>query len=334
MQDIILPLSLVLAFAAIVLAVQAGATTLLAQRSRSSRVNRRLTMLDSGMPAKQVYQTLVRRQATASGLGGLGDKYIGRANLYLSQAGLTISPLRLLIYGLGAAAALWLVSTYMLRTVGGLGGVAQMSDSILALVAAIMLVAVPMWVWITRKHAKRRKLLEEQLPLALDIIVRSIRAGHPVVSAVQLVTQEMGDPIGSEFGLIVDETTYGFEFRDALQNFARRTGSEDAHFFAVSVGIQSETGGNLAEILGNLATVIRGRLTLVKRVQALASEGRMSAVVLSVLPILLISFVGLSQPSFYTSKFGDPIFWPIVILGLGLYGVGQVVMNRIVNFKY
>jgi tight adherence protein B len=330
MQGLILPFSLLLAFLAIVLAVQATATALMSSRNRAQRVNRRLTLLESGMPAKQVYESLVRR-TTASGFGGLGGRLLTRAGLYLGQAGLTISPLRLLIYGLGAAVVLWLLSSALLHSFGAAGGV---GDSLMSLVAALILVGSGIWVWVSNKHAKRRKLLDEQLPLALDITIRSIRAGHPVVAAVQLVTQEMGDPIGSEFGLIVDETTYGFEFREALANFARRTGSEDAHFFAVSVGIQSETGGNLAEVLQNLATVIRGRITLGKRVQALASEGKMSALVLSVLPLLLISFVGLTQPSFYTSKFADPIFWPIVILTVGLYVLGQFIMNRIVNFKY
>ncbi len=326
MDNLILPITLVFAFVATVLAIQAGASMFFASRARNKRVNRRLTLLESGVPAKQVYESLVRRQST-SGLSGIGGRIFDRFGLYLSQAGLTVSPMRLLAYAGGAVGLLWLLSTFVL-------GARSLQDTLTALVAAIILVSAVVWVWVSRQHAQRKKLLEEQLPLALDIIIRAIRAGHPVVSAVHLVTQEMGDPIGTEFGLIVDETTYGFEFREALANFARRTGSEDAHFFAVSVGIQSETGGNLAEILANLTNVIRGRITLGKRVQALASEGRMSAVVLSLLPLFLISFVGLTQPAFYTSKFADPIFWPIVTLTLILYGIGQVVMHRIVNFKY
>jgi tight adherence protein B len=184
-----------------------------------------------------------------------------------------------------------------------------------------------------RRNARLRKI-EEQLPLALDIVTRAIRAGHPVVSAVQLAAQEMSDPVGTEFGLIVDETTYGLEFKEALANLARRTGSSDAYYFAVSVGILSETGGNLAEILTNLSDVIRGRLNLRLKVKALASEGRMSAVVLSVLPILLVGWLLFSNPSFYSSKANDPIFWPAVgVLGV-LYLLGQFSINRIVNFKY
>jgi tight adherence protein B len=177
-------------------------------------------------------------------------------------------------------------------------------------------------------------MIDDQLPLALDIINRALRAGHPVISAVQLAGQEMGDPLGTEFGLIVDETTYGLEFKDALYNFATRTGSRDAAFFAVSVAIQSQTGGNLAEILEGLATVVRGRNTLAKRVKALASEGKASATLLSVLPLFLIGFFLLVQPQFYTSKFGDPVFWPVSAGVMLLYLVGLLMIRRIVNFKY
>jgi tight adherence protein B len=207
-------------------------------------------------------------------------------------------------------------------------------NGFVSLIASCGLSFGAVWFWVNSKRNERLKKVEEQLPLALGIVNRAIRAGHPVVSAVQLAAEELGDPIGSEFGLIVDETTYGSEFRDALVNFARRTGSPDAHFFAVSVGIQSETGGNLAEILVGLASVIRGRQTLAKRVKALASEGRTSAQILSALPALLIAFFALTHPRFYTDKFADPVFWPIVIfIGL-LYLLGWFMIHRIINFKY
>ena len=330
MQNLFLPIALVLIFAASVLGAQAAASAVLTARSRRQKVNRRLTMLESGMPAAEVYQTLIRRNS-GSGVSGAGGRILTRMSLYLGQAGLTISPLRLLIYDLVASLGLWLLASFLF---GAFAPSAALADGVTTLLAAITLITLAIWIYVSRAHARRLKLLEEQLPLALDIITRAIRAGHPVVSAVHLVTQEMGDPIGTEFGLIVDETTYGFEFREALSNFARRTGSEDAHFFAVSVGIQAETGGTLAEIQGNLSTVIRSRIMLGKRVQALASEGKMSAIVLSVLPIGLIAFVGLTQPTFYTSKFADPLFWPIATLTGILYGIGQFMMNRIVNFKY
>lgn len=331
LNQILLPLTLVLAFLAVVALVQGGASAFMSSRTRTRRVNRRLSLLQQGMAHKEVYETLIHRHAAPKAGGKTFIGLYNRAAVVIGQAGLALSPMTLASYALGGGVGLWIVVTLVSRSLGVGGGA---PEAILSLAASLVLASMAVWLWVSTKRARRLRLLEEQLPLALDIVIRAIRAGHPVVSAVQLVTEEMGDPIGSEFGLIVDETTYGFEFREALANFARRTGSSDAHFFAVSVGIQSETGGNLAEILNNLASVIRGRATLGKRIKSLGSEGRMSALILSVLPVFLISMISLSQPQFYTSKFGDPIFWPIVAGILVLYMIGQYAMHRIVNFKY
>ncbi|MET0547352.1 MAG: type II secretion system F family protein, partial [Caulobacterales bacterium] len=189
-------------------------------------------------------------------------------------------------------------------------------------------------VWVNQRRSKRIRTLEEQLPLALDIITRSLRAGHPVIAAIQLASTEMTDPVGSEFGLIVDETNFGADLTTALNSFATRTGSDDAKFFAVAVAVQMESGGNLAEILDNLTRVMRSRATLGKRVKALSSEGRSSAYVLSALPACLIGFQLAFNPRYYTDKFADPIFWPTVAMVLGLYFLGWAIMWRIVNFKY
>ena len=331
MNQIVLPLILVFAFLGVTIMVQAVAGMVFANRDRNKRVNRRLSMLGSGMESRQVYEALVRRKATPQ-LGsewamGMAEK----ASNTIGQAGLSISLVQLAAIVGGVAVALWVFSTLILRQTGAAVGPAEMSVSLFGSSALSVLGA---YAFVASRRTKRLRDLEAQLPLALDIVIRALKAGHPVISAVNLVTEELGDPIGSEFGLIVDETTYGAEFREALTSFARRTGSEDAHFFAVSVGIQSDTGGNLAEILGNLASVMRGRQTLSKRIKALSSEGRMSAMILSGLPIFLVGLIGLSQPIFYTSKFDDPIFWPTVGGILTLYVGGLFMMHRITNFKF
>jgi tight adherence protein B len=327
MHNMMQPLIYVLAFVAVVVLVQAACSILFSSRDRSRRLNRRLTMLESGMKHDEVYAALIRDTAPPRvDLLGIHQ----RLRTYCRQAGLSVSPTRLLITVASVATLLWLAS-FMLLGAGGESGIAV--NGIVSLLASWALSVSGAWFWVTRKRHARLKKIEDQMPLALDIINRGLRAGHPVVSAVQLAANEMGDPIGTEFGLIVDETSYGLEFKDALTNFARRTGSPDAHFFAVSVGIQSQTGGNLAEILAGLASVIRGRCTLAKRVKALASEGRASAYVLSALPPMLVSFIALTQPSFYSSKFSDPIFWPTVVFICALYLLGWVMIHRIINFK-
>lgn len=331
MNQFILPIALVLAFLAAATLLQGVASAVLSSRERTQRINRRLTMLESGMDQKEVYESLVRRPATSTFQSPLLIQIVEAVSRRLQQANIQTAPLTLAGYGLGAALAIGLLAILVRRSMGVTVG---FDDAVLSFIGAIGLCAMGLSVWVNFRYAKRLKLIETQLPLALDIIIRGLRAGHPVITAVQLVVEEMGDPIGTEFGLIVDETTYGFEFREALANFARRTGSEDAHFFAVSMAIQSSTGGNLAEILGNLASVVRSRASLAKRIRSLGSEGRMSAVLLSILPVFLVSFMFVTQPQFYTEKFSDPMFFPIVGGVLVLYLIGQYIMHRIVNFKY
>ena len=246
MQPAFFPIIYIVAFVAVVLAIQALAGLLFSSLERTRRVNRRLTMLQSGMKPDDVYAALVRRTPT----GNIQNKRLldlyETLWTYCRQAGLTLTPMRLFLIVAAATGVLWLFSMALLKTSQGAGFAV---DAVLRLIGAAILSVGGTWVWINGQRTRRLKKLEEQLPLALDVVVRAIRAGHPVVSAVQLAADELGDPLGSEFGLIVDEYTYGSDFKDALTGFARRTGSPDAHFFAVSVGIQAETGGNLAEIL-------------------------------------------------------------------------------------
>jgi tight adherence protein B len=331
MQGALAPFIYVLAFLAVVLGIQSVASIVFASRERTKGINRRLSMLNAGMAPEQVYSTLVRRSGgpniSNARLLGLYDALA----LHCRQAGLNITPARLAVFVVSATAVLWLLAMTVLRSGSGLG---FLGGAVASLLGAFGLSVTTAWLWLSGRRAARLKKLEEQLPLALDVVVRAIRAGHPVVSAVQLAADELGDPIGTEFGLIVDEYTYGSEFKDALLSFARRTGSQDAHFFAVSVGIQSETGGNLAEILDGLSSVIRERRALAAKVKALSSEGKASAVILSVLPAFLVSSLMLMQPTFYTDKFPDPLFWPIVTAVLIVYAVGWLIIRRIINFKY
>jgi len=318
------------AFLAVILAVHAFAQLVFSSGDRKNRINRRLSMLASGMDHEDVYSRLLRQGVISPGGHGL-LRYYHRFCAECQQAGIEASPRTLMLWVLGSAGALWLLSLSLSRAASFSSGIA---NAAVTFIAGLIISSTLAWLWVSRRRAKRMRLLEEQMPLALDVVNRALRAGHPVISAVQLAGNEMGDPIGSEFGLIVDETTYGSEFREALSNFARRTGSQDAHFFAVSVGIQADTGGNLAEILEGLAAVIRGRATLAKRVKALSSEGRASALLLSALPILMISGLMLIHAEFYTAKFSDPIFWPTVgAIGV-LYLIGWVMIHRIINFRY
>jgi tight adherence protein B len=320
-----------MAFLAAVLMVQVISSVFFANADRNKRVNRRLAMLDAGKSRDKVFETLVRRKPASGAQRDILPNLAERLNLYFNQAGLTMSPQRYALFV--ALAAVPICGAGVLALEAASHG-AVVLDLLVSIIGAIGLAITGGILTITFLRKRRLKRLEEQLPLALEVVVRALRAGHPLVMAMKLAADEMGDPLGSEFGLIVDETSYGLDFRAALENFAHRAGSNYVHFFAVSVAIQAETGGNLAEILSNLNRIVRDNQTLHLRVQALASEGKMSATVLTALPIVLICFLMLTQPTFYTDKFNDPIFWPVVGCTLALYLVGQFVINRMVNFKY
>jgi len=327
----IVPLICVFVFAIVILAVQSLSNMLFAARDKTERINRRMTMLDSGLRPDEVYAALVRKPEPISESNRTIAELHDKIWTYCRQAGLSVSPTYLVSAVLMAVLGASVSGIFLLNARTTFGSTL---DDIALLVACSVLIPLAVWAWIGLKRSARLAILTEQIPLALDIVNRAVRAGHPVVSAIKLAASEMDDPIGTEFGLIVDEITYGVEIKDALSNFAKRTGSADAHFFAVSVGVQFETGGNLVEILSGLAKVIRGRITLAKRVHALASEGRASAYVLSALPVFLVVGLLVLHPSYYTSKFSDPIFWPAVAVVCLIYGLGWIMINRIINIRY
>ena len=163
--------------------------------------------------------------------------------------------------------------------------------------------------------------------------MRALRSGHPIASALDLLTREMEDPIGSEYGLVTDEVSYGAELTDALDAMADRWDLEDMRMFVVSLTVQSETGGNLAEILENLSKIIRSRAALYMKVRALSSEGRMTAWMLSILPIFAFVSMFMVNPGFYFDVARDPIFligFPSLIL---LYFIGLLMIRRMIDLK-
>jgi tight adherence protein B len=182
-------------------------------------------------------------------------------------------------------------------------------------------------------RSRRQKAFGAQFPDALDMIVRSLRAGHPVPIAISLVSREMKDPIGSEFGIVSDEITYGADLETAMRNLYYRVGQDDLPLFVTAVAIQGSTGGNLGEILENLSDVIRQRFKMRRKIRALAAEGRASALILSSLPIGIFLMIQFVAPDFYKSVWHQDL----TKIGLGAAAVwmliGNLIMYRMVNFR-
>ncbi|MDF0543055.1 type II secretion system F family protein [Sphingobium sp. H39-3-25] len=324
-------LVLVLLFAAIMLAIEAGVSWYRSRIGGGRAINRRLDMIARGAGRVAILSKLRRDDDSARwnpetlhgriGLGmvrmlhGAGVSYTASA-IFAAMAAMVAALFMLVLLGAGS---------YGYALTGGV--------LLLALVFAGALGAGLPLAILSRMNQKRHKKMEDQFPVALDTFVRALRAGHPVAAALDLLTVEMKDPIGSEFGIVADEVTYGSDLRDALQRMADRWGMNDLHMFVVSLSIQSETGGNLAEILENLSAVIRERHSLYMKVRALSSEGRMTALMLTVLPIF--AFVGLFiiNPGFYLDVAQDSMFLTGFVGLALLYIVGFVTIRRMVNLK-
>jgi tight adherence protein B len=187
--------------------------------------------------------------------------------------------------------------------------------------------------YLVYQRAKRLQRIEYQLPDALDLIGRALRAGHSLSSAIQAAGEELPEPIGSEFRQVFDEINYGVATPVALENLARRVPSVDLGFFVVSVLIQRETGGNLAEVLDNISGIVRDRLTLLGKVKALSAEGRFSGVVLAMLPFATGTLLYLVQPDFMIVLWVEPIGRIMVAVGAVLMLMGGLWMRKIVRIR-
>jgi tight adherence protein B len=182
-------------------------------------------------------------------------------------------------------------------------------------------------------RGRRQKKFAAQFPDGIDIIVRSLRAGHPVPVAISMVSRELPDPIGSEFGIVTDEITYGADLETAMRNLYYRVGGDDLPLFVTAIAIQGSTGGNLGEILENLSAVIRQRFKMRRKIRALAAEGRASALILSSLPVLMFLVIQLLVPSFYAKVWHEDITKISLALAGGWMGIGNLIMYRLVNFR-
>ena len=323
-------LVLILLFAAIVLMVERLIGAALIKRAGGREVNRRLDAIAHGSSRSDTAVMLRRHIATLPDL----PPYLARPAMaferMLMAARVSMPASQLLIAVLVAPLALFVIMgllMFMLHQPFGFGRLMLLAVASLAIGAGIPLF------WLQLRATRQRKLFIDQFPVALDVFVRGLRAGHPVAAALDLLTTEMPDPIGSEFGLVADEVTYGADLRDALMAMADRWQVEDVRMFVVSLAVQSETGGNLAEILENLSRVIRERAGLMLKVRALSSEGRITAMMLTILPVGTFVALFLLNPPFYLDVADDPAFMPGFAVLIFLYAVGFWLIRRMVDLK-
>lgn len=326
------PLILVLIFAAVVLAAEVLARWLAGNRAQGHAINLRLKMIGQGRGRGET-MNILRRASSAipAGLPPFVERFARKLERMLMQAQVTIPTPRLMLAVIVAPIVIFLVILLLMSFWWGIG--ISAGQLVITATFALVLGAVLPLMFLNIRATRTRKKMEEQFPVALDVFVRGLRAGHPIAAALDLLTVEMPDPIGSQFGLAVDEVTYGAELRDALQTMAERWDMDDMRMFVVSLSVQSETGGNLAEILENLSKVIRDRHSMMLKVRALSAEGRMTATMLTVLPILTFVLFFVFNPRFFLDVAGDPWFIPGFAVLFVLYITGFFIMRRMVDLK-
>ncbi len=288
--------------------------------SLNKRVNRRLQMLDKGTQRQEVLAKLRKEmdQHMKSRSVPLYSLLADRAQ----KAAIAFTPKQLMLimvlvsfvafFGLSAGTEATLPVRIVMGIVMGVGGV---------------------FMWVNFKAKKRLGMIEEQLPDAVELMVRSLRVGHPFSSAISIVSKEIQDPLATEFGIIADEATYGRDIGEALKHMAERLDMQDLRFLAVAVAIQQQSGGNLAEILEGLAKVIRARFRLFRKVKAITAEAQWSGKFLSGFPLGALIVIQITDPHYYDDVLDHPWFIPACfIVGIFL-ALNLIVMRILVNIK-
>ncbi|MEK0162567.1 type II secretion system F family protein [Phaeobacter sp. JH20_36] len=288
--------------------------------SLNSRVNRRLEMMDKGGNREQVLEQLrkeMRQHMSAKSIP-LYSLLAERAQ----KAAIAFSP-RQLIMIMGGVAAIAFVGL----------SVGTSAELPLRLLASVIIGVGAVFFWVNKKAAKRMAMIEEQLPDAVELMVRSLRVGHPFSSAVQIVANEVEDPLATEFGVIADESAYGRDVGEALKEMAERLDMQDMRFLAVAVTIQQQSGGNLAEVLAGLAKVIRARFRLFRRVKAITAEAQWSGKFLSGFPLFCLGGILAKDPGYYDSVIDHPWFIPACFVVGAMLTVNLFVMRMLTNIK-
>ena len=315
------PLIYILIFVAVVVMVN-GIYLIVFGKSISlnSRVSRRLALLEKNANREQVLEQL--RKEMNQHLNAKNIPLYSMLAKKAQRANIAFSPQALIgIMALLSVFAFFLLSVFTAAATG------------LKIAMAIVMGVGGVYVWVNRTEKKRISLLEEQLPDSIDLMVRSLRVGHPFSTAVGIVAKEIPDPLGSEFGVISDEAAYGRDVSESLKAFAERMDSQDLRFLAVAVTIQQQSGGNLAEILEGLSKVVRARFKLFRRVRAITAEAKWSGMFLSGFPIAALVMINVIKPDYYDGVKETSAYVPAAIFVVTFLIINIIYMKVMTNIK-
>ncbi|OWU86418.1 pilus assembly protein TadB [Oceanicola sp. 22II-s10i] len=288
--------------------------------SLNSRVNRRLEMMEKGAGREEVLEKLRKEMQQHMSSRSI-PLYAMLANK-AQKAAIAFTPQQLIMI------------MVLLSGVAFVGLTMMTATSVpIRVVMSVAMGVGGVYTWVGHKAKKRASLIEEQLPDAVELMVRSLRVGHPFSSAIGIVAKEVQDPLASEFGVIADEAAYGRDLGEALKDMAERLDMQDLRFLAVAVTIQQQSGGNLAEVLAGLAAVIRSRFRLFRRVKAITAEAQWSGKFLSGFPIFALIVINVMDPHYYDEVLDHPYFIHACIAVAAFLAANLYVMRMLVNIK-
>jgi tight adherence protein B len=245
-------------------------------------------------------------------------RFFHRIDKLLIQAGMTASVTQFLAWcAAGFLAGLLLSGGFPMPTMARLG-------------IAVTCMLLPRMV-VRRRRRRRLLRIEQQLPEAADFIARALRAGHSFTNVLQIVGNELPEPLSSEFRIAREEINYGVPLNEALHNMAARIPLTDLRYLVIAVVIQRESGGNLAEILGNISQIIRARLKLVAQVRVLSAEGRMSAWILGALPFFVMGMMLLINPGYISMLWTDPVGVRLLWYAAGMIAFGVLWLRNVIR---
>jgi len=238
----------------------------------------------------------------------------------LSQADLDIRAGNMLLLCAGSGIVLGVIAFYMGGAIifGWLG---------------LLLGAFLPYSYVSYRRSKRFQKFEELFPEAIDTLARAVRAGHAFTTALELIANEIAEPIASEFRKLFEEQKFGLPVRDALINLTQRVPLVDVKFFVTAVMLQRETGGNLAEILDNLSYVIRERFKIMRQVRVHTAQGRLTMVLLMSLPPVIVMVMLVMSPNFIRPLFTDPLGHTLVVAGIALQTVGYFWIRKVIRIQ-
>ena len=289
--------------------------------------------------ARNTRRAVNRRLATAERAGSLGELVLELRK----QRGLTEDGRSIFSWGWLADLVIrsgivvqprrWAVTVIGVALGGGLAGLFFTHNVFVAIAGAVVLgVGGPLG-YLTVLAGRRSKALSLQLPNALEVMVRSLEAGHPIPTSISLVGRELPDPIGSEFGMASDEIAYGATLEQAVGRIADRCRHQDVDLFAASIRLQEKSGGNLTGLLKMLAHTVRERHKMRLKIKAASSEGRMSAYILTGAPIVCFLFINMAQPNYYAGVIHARFVQIGLSLLVGLLVLGNLVMQRMIDMR-